>query len=579
MSFIGAGLGELPIGGIADADSLAVTDPLTVIATADPPYKPSEYSYIVIARPYDFDTSSVLELRAANDGGPSNVSYSSYQTGTEPYAERVLRPYNFEARLPGVPLSSAESAQFLPGGSVTPTIGDVAWDNTDGALDDWCSYDWTDRGLEVYVGAAYAGLTRPAWPTEYAQIFNGRTDRAGWNPREFLAYIRDFRRRLAVPLQPTLYAGTGGLEGGDEIKGQPKPRCYGQVRQAGLILVDGPNHIYQLNDGSIQAVSAVRDSGAGLAFDANVADITTATPAPGEYATSLATGFIRLGEAPAGAVTVDAQGDNSGALGYVATFAGIIRKMATGPGGLTDPDELELGTFETVEDDVTYALGFYTGTEAMNVDVAMDRVADGARGWWTFTRIGRLAVGRVPADPSTSLIDRELPSTSTGGGGQQIETDADGFALITRDQASAPAYRVRLPYRRHWTTLDPANVAASVPETTRLDYGKEWRFASLDDAGVQTDVPSAGVVGLDWTLIDTPADAALEVARLLTLFSTERDFYNVTVWNPAFQYEVGQIVRLTAALYDLDAGRRFVAVGVSENPAQPNAQTQLVLWG
>lgn len=578
MSYLGSAFGQFPPGGIDDADSLAVTDPLTAIAVADPPYKPSELSFVVIARPYDPGTASILELRASNDSGPSNVSYSPYTSGTEPFAKRVLRPYNFGARLPGVPLAESENLQFLPGGSTNPTGGAIAWSNDDGSLDPWTGYDWTDRGIEVYVGAAYEGDTRPEWPTGYAQILNGRTDRSGWDAREFLVYARDFRRRFRVPIQATLYAGTGSLEGGDEIKGLPKPLLYGQVRQVEPVLVDGANHIYQLHDGAMQAVNAVRDKGAALSFDADVADITTATPAPGEYATSLAAGYIRLGEAPEGRVTVDAQGANAGSLGYTSTTADIIRKIATGPGGLTDPDDLELGSFDTLDTDAPYVVGYYTGTETKNVDAALDQIAAGIGAWWSFNRLGRLAVGRVPSDPSTAPVDRDLPSIMTGGGGQRIETDGT-FALISRDQASAPAYRVLLPYRRHWQTLDPANVAASVTEATKLDYGKEFRVEPATDATVQTAIPSAGVVELGWGLIDTQANAATEAARLLELFATERDFYTVTVWNPAFQYEVGQIVRVTAPLLDLDAGRRFVVVGVEENPAQPKQQTVLTLWG
>lgn len=596
---IGAALHDLPITGFpADAD-LAVADPLTRIASADPPYKPSEYSYVVIASPYDFDTAGLVELRSANDGGPSNVPYGSLAAGTEPYGYRVTRPYNIEARLPGVPVESETAAEFLPGGAVTPTVGEVAWNNEDGALDAWKSYDWTDRSIEVYVGAAYAGETRPVWPTEYARVLNGRTDRLGGTTRETSAFIRDFRRRLAVPLQTTLYEGTGGVEGRDELAGLPKPKAYGQVRQIEPIAIDPTNHVRQWNDGPVESVGMVRDNGADLSGGGVPAPvdyatyallIAASTPAAG-YDTCNALGLIRLGAKPAGRVTLDGEGDKAGSLGYTATAAGIVRKIATGPGGLTDPDEIELGAFDSTETDVPYVTGHYTGTQSIDVAEALDAVMAGVFGRWGFTRLGRLTVGRSPADPSTEPVDRYLPSTFTGGGGQQIEVDTEGFAAISHEQASAPVWRLRLPYRRYQAVLDPANVAAAVDEETRLDFGQEWRFAPDSDASIQTAVPSAGDLELPGSSIDTPADAATEVARLLSLLGTERTFYTVTVWNPAFQFEVGQIVFLrpptsltrlaggSGTTFDLGAGKALEVVGIQENPAQTAAQVILTLWG
>jgi hypothetical protein len=318
--------------------------------------------------------------------------------------------------------------------------------------------------------------------------------------------------------------------------------------------------------------------------------VAASTTASG-YDTCNALGLFKLGAKPDGRVTLDGRGDTSGTLGYQATAPGIVRKLATGPGGLTDPDEIESGAFDRAVTEIPYVTGFYTGTQAYEVAGALDAVMAGVYGRWGFTRRARLTVGRSPADPSVEPVDRYLPSTFTGGGGQQIETDDDGFALVSHDQASAPAWRVRLPYRHYQTTLDPANVAAAVDEDVRLDFGQPWRYVTDDDATVQSAIPSAGDVVLPGSGIDDPGDAATEAARLLALLSVERTLYTVTVWNPAFQYEVGQIVLLRPAasatrpaggageVFDLGAGKRLEVVGVKIDPAQASAQTILTLWG
>lgn len=661
MTFIGAAIGEFPIGGIDDADSLAVTDPLTKIATADRPYLPSEISYVVIVYPYDFVAASTTTIRLSNDGGPSNVPYNSYWSGTEPFGWRVTRPYNFEARLPGVPIAKQENAAFLPGGSVTPAVGELRFDARDQSLDDWLTYDWTDRDVEVYVGAAYTGDTRPSWPTEYAQIFKGRTDRLGGTPTEFSLFVRDLRRRLEVPAQSNLYLGEttatgtdriftastdiiaststdlsvfsdytyievtgsasnnfllkitsattnaiqvdasvtglvdesagasvtirGALEGTTELAGQPKPFGYGQIRQAQALLVDAGNLIYQLLDGSMESVGAVRDKGAALTLDSDYADITLAAPAGGEYATCLATGHMMLGASPDGQVTWDGEGDNSGTLAYQSSVSGILRKLFTERGGFTDPDELEVGSFDELEATTSVVIGWYSGTDVINVDAVADEIAaDGGNIWWFPNRLGRIKVGRVPADPSTAAVDRYLPSAAAGSG-QQVPKDQPGYGQIGREQASAPAFGVVLPYRRYWKTLDPGNVAASVSDADRQDFGQSYRFKSPTDSTVSDAIPSAGKVEFSTGLIDTAADAQTEASRLLSLFGTERSLFTLQVENPSFQYEPGLIVHVTlptAALegskLGLDGGVRAVAVGVTENPAGSENPCTLILW-
>jgi hypothetical protein len=103
------------------------------------------------------------------------------------------------------------------------------------------------------------------------------------------------------------YAGTGGLEGPPEMRGQYKPRLVGVILNGAPYWLDGPRHIFQIHDGALAAVSAVYDRGMALTYAGDVVDILAAGCLPGHFITQLSGGFIRLGSNPAGLVTVDAE--------------------------------------------------------------------------------------------------------------------------------------------------------------------------------------------------------------------------------------------------------------------------------
>lgn len=60
------------------------------------------------------------------------------------------------------------------------------------------------------------------------------TEEPGFRVRVALS---DLAERLNDPLQPTLCLGTGGAEGGAELKGQPKPVAVGQVFNVPAVFV------------------------------------------------------------------------------------------------------------------------------------------------------------------------------------------------------------------------------------------------------------------------------------------------------------------------------------------------------
>lgn len=112
------------------------------------------------------------------------------------------------------------------------------------------------------------------------------------------------------------YAGTGGAEGPEDLKGSVKPLIFGAPRFASGVLVDAVDTIYQLHDGPMEAVELAFDRlsrfGAPLGDYPDFAALDGATVPSGQWATCLAGGYVRLGAPPDGLVTFHARGDDRG---------------------------------------------------------------------------------------------------------------------------------------------------------------------------------------------------------------------------------------------------------------------------
>ena len=104
------------------------------------------------------------------------------------------------------------------------------------------------------------------------------------------------------------------------------------VRNVEPVLVHANSLVYQVHDRSISAILDVKDKGASLTSAGTVTNVDSWTPVASQYVVDLTRGLIKLGSAPAGQITVDFQGDNTG--GYVSSSADIIKRIVTNQVGL-----------------------------------------------------------------------------------------------------------------------------------------------------------------------------------------------------------------------------------------------------
>jgi hypothetical protein len=92
-------------------------------------------------------------------------------------------------------------------------------------------YLWAGAGVKIY-----AGNSGDAWP--WTQWFEGKVD-------SFEAEANRLRLTAKVNIEPfqknaltATYAGTGGIEGGADLKGKPKPWLFGRCLNVEPVLID-----------------------------------------------------------------------------------------------------------------------------------------------------------------------------------------------------------------------------------------------------------------------------------------------------------------------------------------------------
>lgn len=359
----------------------------------------------------------------------------------------------------------------------------------------------------------------------------------------------------------------GALQGGDELKGRPRPILLGVERQLEPVLVDGTDSIYHIHDGenfgSIDSVIAAYDGRSALDFDADYADITLASPAPGEYATCLATGHIRLGEPPQTVLTIEAKGHDSSSYGYVDDIAGLTKLLAVEFAGLSDPGELDGVAFSALSSH-TAPMGHWTGTEPQSVRSVMEIFCRSAAAWAWLKPSKVLTVGRI-TDPDSATADFSV--NAEDGDLRMAPWEVQPFEI--------PKGRVRVGYRHYSRVLSDTEVLAAVDETTRKDAGKEFRYAKDEDPDVFKQTPDADETVI-LTQLDQEADAQALATEQLALRKVIRRSGTFSARKGLIKRGIGHVFELTDEKLPISP-KKWVIVGL-DNEAGKDGSADTVVW-
>lgn len=269
----------------------------------------SQDVYLVEAVAYT--GAGTATLRYATQGfvtGPAETPANTYYDG------RVIQPLQLQRWF---------FASNSTHGRSTLGFGDIVLDNSDGELDNLIKYGFDGRTVTVRRGAVGA-----AYPGGFTTLFVGTMGPPESEKTTFTLKLRDKQLEANVPLQATKYtgAGLGTLEGvADDLKGKPKPVCYGKVLNIQPPAVETAKLIYQVNDGAVASIVAVYDRGVALKSSYPLLALVGGSASPMSQSTNGTT----WATAPASPtmVTAIAYADNLWMLG---TDGGALRTSVDG---------------------------------------------------------------------------------------------------------------------------------------------------------------------------------------------------------------------------------------------------------
>ncbi len=552
-------LNDFELTGFDLTNSLSIADALDTLLE-----RPElDRSWLFEAFPRDPDIFTVpittVPVRLSTDG----TKFLPSDTNELQYHQAINTPFDLQSSLN----SKLHSQAISRSGKVV--IGDGA--NTHRFLMD---LDWTGRECNIFVGPT------DGKQVEFALIGKLLSMGISSNRSQLSVIVNDFSFIFSRPLQNTFYLGTGGLEGDVEIIGRPKPILLGIRDQFEPVLVDGVRRIYQINDGSYEALEKVRDQGIDTAFtfNADVADIEASTPPVNTFNTSLATGFFRLGSDPAGVVTVRAKGDNGSIYGYIDQVAGLVTYLTVIKAGLIDPGELDSVAFSKLET-YTAPMGVYYGDKGSSKDLnslptildAINRFLSSARAWGRLLPNKIQTVGRINVDLLANPIfevtqDEIRTGSSWSDNPYEIEVG-----------------RVLVGYKPYDKILSDANLDAAVPLATKRDFQKTYRIEKEEDTpgppdsnNTFTQIPDAQEVVI-LTDLDSSTDAKALAVEQFALRKLRRRVVNIGVRKGLIKRSIGDVLTLIDEKLPSGGPKNFVIIGML-NSASRAGVDDVIQW-
>lgn len=380
----------------------------------------------------------------------SGSGYTTAPTDTPPdtfYEPRISNPGLFR---------QAMFAQGTTGGKSSPGSGVIELINLDGGLDAMLDYGFDGRSCVVKRGCA-------GWPlTAFVPVITGTIEQAEFTFEKLIFRLKDKAADLTTPVQTRKYAGSNtngaGIEGEAALKDTLKPRLLGSRFNVSPVLVNSSKLIYQLNDGALNTISAVRDSGVALAYGqagayASQADMETNAPNPGEYRVWHAGGCLRLGASPLGQITADAA---TGSTVADRTGGQLIKQLA---GEKCGPSYIVAQSIIDLDRLAPYETGIYITTD-MTTSAAIDQLANSVGAWWGFDNLGYFWVKQLLAPVASQAI-----TTIT----QPQIFSMERVATSDGDKG-VPVYKVNIDYARN-NTIQKSGLAGGIVGGDTLTFG------------------------------------------------------------------------------------------------------------
>lgn len=391
--------------------------------------------------------------------------------------------------------------------------------NLDGERDAWLNLAWAGWPINLYLGDA-------TWArADFRCIYTGIIATLAADGRSALSIAtRDNRDRLKTKVQTNRVTGTGALV----------PLCLGSCFNISPILIDEASLIYQVHDGAVSAISAVRDNGVVVA---KTNDLTH--------------GKFTLSASPAGKITADVVGASDGTATGMITW--IIERVAGT--GLIDEDN-----FADFPNAAT--LGLYLDRE-INADQAVNDICDSVGASLLVSREGLFELHRFEAPAVTAALELDQDDVFEG----KLEVA----------EVEPPKVSISLEAARNWTPQSEGELAGYVTDIGNQElYQRAGVVVTATNSGVAADYPLARADDTIRTLFSDEADAQDEADRRAAIRVEPHFRYKATLSAASFQVGIGDTLNLTHPRFGLSGGENCLVIGLSESPS--NRTCELELW-
>jgi hypothetical protein len=450
------------------------------------------------------------------------------------------------------------------GGICIPSVGMMTIQLSDGYFDAVVNQSWDTRDVTISAGLTTVPIS------QYRVILRTQTEHVEWDLDELNITLRDQSILFDRTIQENTYAGTGGYEGTEGIKGNIKPLIFGFVAHASPVLLDPNLNLYQFNDGPSHQSTSIEVRQGGIVMGTWIPDtnLLTWSPTPadvsnGALRVDFTRGMFRLAAPPEGVITFTKHGVTD--VPISGQLPDIIRAIIS-----RRIPEITIDTqaFDFHKSALPHSYGLYIRESRSVGDVIRDLCAP-TNNLVSLTRLNVLTIRQITRTSARAFITNSSIAENSS---------------LSRRNAPTPASQYRMSYEKTWTVLDDSQLlgAAVNDPVVRHVMLDEFRWNQFPVAG--TDQPglkrydSSKSVELTTTHLVAYNELVMEI--VLRDYS-QRDLYDITVVGFSFLFEVGETVLIQLERWGMHVPRSMIIVAITEiSPTSSSEdQTRLLLWG
>lgn len=411
-----------------------------------------------------------------------------------------------------------------------------------------------------------------------------RAQASGWHRSRLDEVTLSLRGTAAVLDQPMMtnrYDGSGGVEGGDDLKGKPKPVGIGAKHinvpaprldkfsdgSLGLLAfdlhndLDGPAAIKSVDRVSERVAEIPLDTSIGDSGDfATAADLFNADIAAGKYAMTRAEGKIRLGSEPSGLVTVDFTSKEGPA-------GDTLKKLVKTYGGLSG-SKIDSPDFDALNTKAPGNIELWWGPKGGEITTAqaLDQAVGGIEGWWGDSRQGQIRVGRLTVPSQTESIQKSF---------DEKDVILDSTRWLKKPDSVDPALNtIRIGHTRVYAVQDRdvANAAAASRKTL---VSEEFRYSVRNQTVKRHDQSKTLTIN---SVLTDASDAETLGDDVLELYAPGTRLLQFRTGHKGYNLEIGRHIGLTLPRAGIDSETVFLVIGL-EFDARKNEVTILCFAG